>query len=73
MEAKPMVTDVGICWAINADHMRDVYKKSPRIETFLGHMGQSSERDDDAAEIMNIPGVGDKFSFRLNLAMRGEE
>ena len=66
-----MVTDVGICWALNSDHMRDVYKQSPGIETFLASVGREGEAS-KGNEVMNIPGVGGNYSFRLNLAMRGE-
>ena len=64
-----MVTDVGICWAINSDHMRDIYKSSPGIETFLESMGHEGEE----SAVIDTPGVGTNHSFRLNLAMRGEE
>ena len=64
-----MVTDVGICWAINSDHMRNIYKSSPGIETFLESMGHEGEE----SAVIDTPGVGTNHSFRLNLAMRGEE
>ena len=72
MEATPMVTDVGICWALNSDSMRDIYKRSSGIETFLEHMGQDI-KENDGNEISNIKGVGGKHAFKLNLAMRGTE
>ena len=65
-----MVTDVGICWALNSDHMRDVYKRSPGVETFLENIGQEGD-EHKSNEVKNIPGVGGNYSFRLNLAMRG--
>ena len=64
-----MVTDIGICWAINSNHMREVYKQSPGIETFLESLGQEREE----SIVVDTPGVGASHSFRLNLVMRGKE
>ena len=65
-----MVTDAGVCWAINSEDMRNIYKSSKSIDTFLDNMGYGID-DTMKNKVENIPGSGDSHIFRLNLAMRG--
>ena len=63
-----MITDAGLCWAINSKDMRDIYKPSPRLDAFLGNLGHPEHKQ---ADIMNIPGHGGNHTFYLNIALKG--
>ena len=68
MDAKPMISDAGICWAINSLDTRDVYQPSPGINSFLADLGQDMS---EPGRVANVPGTGDEFAFRLTLTMKG--
>ena len=70
--AQPMLTDAGLCWAINSDSMEEIYTKSihlDKVRSYLADYSSSSVSGD----VFAIPGHGKSQSFRLSMTIQGIE
>ena len=65
MSAKPMLTDAGLCWAINSDSMAEVYQTdtNPTMKQYVEMIGVGGGE----GEVFNLPGHGNDLIYQLVL------
>ena len=64
LRAKPLLTDAGLCFALNSYDMATYFQPTEFMSTFEEQVKDKVYEDEDP---QNIHGAGEKFSFKIVL------
>lgn len=67
-KAKPMLTDLGYCYALNSMDVAKLYRKSSYVDNFLKHVPDKEPEEDST---MNMRGSGQDNAFTIVLDWMG--